>query len=136
MEEAQSDLGKRGAEHTSILAGRARMIQLFEQHQDQLERAGNALLSKYRSANRQARSHPPPSRFDEHWRMERIHAESHVPKTLIGNDLDQEIKKSQDLLRREVLAIHKTFEETVETYDQIDDLIPEELHGPAIKKSA
>ena len=40
MGEAQTDLGKRRAEHTSILAGRARVIQLFEQHQDQLELGG------------------------------------------------------------------------------------------------
>jgi hypothetical protein len=55
---------------------------------------------------------------------------------LVRNDLDQEIKKSQDLLRREILAIHKTFEEAMETYRQIDDLIPEKPDGPAVKKSA
>jgi hypothetical protein len=136
MEEVQSDLGKRRAEHTSILAGRARVIQLFQQHQDQLERAANALLSKYRTANRQARSSPPPSRFDEHWPMERIHAQSDLPETLVRNDLDQEIKKSQDLLRREILAIHNTFKEAVKTYHQIDDLMPKEPYAAAVKKSA
>jgi hypothetical protein len=136
MEEVQRDLDKRRAEHTSILARRARIVQLFEQHQDQLERAGNALLSKYRTANRQFRSNPPPSRFDEHWRMELIHPQSDLPETLVRKDLDQEIKRSQDLLSREILAIHKTFEEAVETYHQIDDLIPEERHETACKKSA
>ena len=68
--------------------------------------------------------------------MERIYGQSDLPETLVRNDLDQEIKKSQDLLRREILAIHKTFEEAVDTYRQIDDLIPEEPHGPAVKKSA
>jgi hypothetical protein len=59
-----------------------------------------------------------------------------LPETLVRKDLDQEIKKSQDLLSREILAIHKTFEEAVETYRQIDDLIPEERHDTACKKSA
>jgi hypothetical protein len=133
MEEAQNDLGKRRGAHTAILATRTRIIQLFEEHQHQLERAGNALLSKYRTANRQARSSPPPSRFDEHWRMERKHAED-LPDTLVRKDLDQEIKKAQDLLRREILAIHNAFEDAVERYHQIDDLIPEKPNGPIPEK--
>jgi hypothetical protein len=136
MAEAQSDLDKRRAEHTAILAGRAWTIELFEQHQDQLERAGNALLSKYRTANRQTRSSPAPKRFEEHWRMARVHAQSDLPEILVRKDLDQEIKKSQELLGREILAIHGTFEEAVETYRQIDDLIPETPYAPTCKKSA
>lgn len=136
MAEAQSDLDKRRAEHNAILAGRAWIIELFEQHQDQLERAGNALLSKYRTANRQTRSSPAPKRFEEHWRMARVHAQSDLPEILVRKDLDQEIKKSQELLGREILAIHRTFEEAVETYRQIDDLIPETPYAPTCKKSA
>jgi hypothetical protein len=132
MAEAQSDLDKRRAEHTAILAGRAWTIELFEQHQDQLERTGNALLSKYRNANRQTRSSPAPKRFDEHWRMERVHAQSDLPEILVRKDLDQEIKKSQELLGQEILAIHKTFEAAVETYRQIDDLIPEKPYAPTV----
>jgi hypothetical protein len=135
MQEAQSDLNKRRAEHASILAGRARIIQLFEEHQNQLERAGNALLSKYRTANRQTRSSPAPNRFDEHWVMERTPV-LFDPPDFVGNELDQEIRKSQEVLRREIIAIHETFEKAVETYRQIDDLIPEEPHAPAVKKSA
>jgi hypothetical protein len=130
MAEAQTDLDKRRAEHTAILAGRAWTIELFGQHQDQLERAGNALLSKYRSANRQTRSSAAPKRFEERWRMERVYAQSDLPEILIRKDLDQEIKKSQELLGREILAIHKTFEEAVDTYRQIDDLIPEKPYAP------
>ena len=136
MEEAQTDLGKRRAEHTAILEGRARMIQLFMQHQEQLERAGNALLSKYHSSNRQARSTATPKRFDEHWSMQPLTVEVNLPETLVRKNLDEEISKSQELLRREILAIHSTFEEAVESYRQIDDLIPEEVYGAACKKLA
>jgi hypothetical protein len=135
MQEGQSDLTNKRAEHAAILAGRARIIQLFEQYQDQLERAGSALLSKYRTANRQARSSPPPNHFEEPWVIGRIPAPSELPD-LVANDLDQEIRKSQDLLRREILAMHDTFEKAVETYHQIDDFVPEEPHAPAVKKSA
>jgi hypothetical protein len=58
------------------------------------------------------------------------------PADFAVNELDQEIRKSQEVLRREIIAIHETFEQAVETYRQIDDLIPEEPHAPAIKKSA
>jgi hypothetical protein len=67
--------------------------------------------------------------------MERVNAQS-LPEILVRSDLDQEIKRSQDLLSREIIAIHKTFEEAIRTYRQIDDLFPENHHGPAIKKSA
>ena len=90
MADAQSDLGKRRAEHSSILAGRARMLQLFEGHQDQLERACNALLSKYRNTNRSARSTPAPARFDEPWRLHRIQVETDLPETLVRHNLDEE----------------------------------------------
>jgi hypothetical protein len=144
MEEAQTDLGKRRGEHSDILTHRARIIQLFEQHQDQLERAGNALLSNYRRVNRQARSTPAPTRFDDHWRMGRVHPHSDLPEILVRSDLDEEIKKSKDLLRRENFSIHNEFEEAVKKYHQIDDLIPqrpcsssrEEPHAPTVKKSA
>jgi hypothetical protein len=125
MQKAQTDLGRRRAEHTAILDGRDRMILLFMQYQEQLERAGNALLSKYRSANRQARSSPPPARFDEHWSMQRLTVSANLPDQLVLKTLDEQIKNSQELLRQEILAIHGAFEEAVESYRQIDDLIPE-----------
>jgi hypothetical protein len=136
MDEAQTDLGKRRSTHTAILQGRARILQLFTQHQEQLERAGNAVLSKYRTANRQARSSPPPGRFDEHWTMQRLLVETQLPEILLRKDLDQEIKKAEELLKREIRAIHLAFDAAVESYRQIDDLIPEEPYGAAAKKSA
>ena len=136
MEAAQRDLGKRRAEHNAILEGRSRVIQLFTAHQDQLERAGNALLAQYRSANRQARKSPAPPHFDQHWQMERITVEAHLPEMLLRKSLDQEIKDSEDLLTREIRTIHDAFANAVETYHQIDDLIPEERHGAPVKKQA
>jgi hypothetical protein len=135
MQEVQSDLNKRRAEHASISAARSDLIQLFEQHQDQLEHAGNALLAKYRTANRQIRSSPAPNHFNEHWAMGRISIPVEPPH-ISGHELDQEIRKSQEVLCREIIAIHETFEQAVETYHEIDKLLPEQRHAAFIKKSA
>ncbi|MEC5293862.1 hypothetical protein VSX62_26210, partial [Aurantimonas sp. C2-3-R2] len=51
MDELNRDLSVRRGEHDVILSSRSRLIQLFDQHQTQIERAGNSLLSIYREAN-------------------------------------------------------------------------------------
>ncbi len=136
METAQHDLGKRRAEHAAILEGRSRVIQLFKEQQDQLERAGNALLARYRSANRQARSTPVPPHFSQHWQMERVVVEAHLPEIMLRKSLDDEIRDAEEILSREIQAIHSAFTKAVEAYNQIDDLIPEDQYGAPVKKQA
>jgi hypothetical protein len=98
-----------------------------------LERAANALLSKYQKANRQSRSTPAPSRFDNTWRLHRIPVDAEVPEIILRRNLDDEIKEATELLKREIIAVHKTFEQAVEGYRQIDDIFPEDTNGPAAK---
>lgn len=129
MEEAQRDLGKRRGEHDAILEGRARFLALFEQFQDQLQRTANALLSKYRSANRQARSSDAPARYDHPFTMDRIKVASDLQPSLVRKNLDDEIQAMQGLLKKEIAAIHRAFDDAIESYRQIDDLVPEEPYG-------
>jgi hypothetical protein len=136
MQESQRDLGKRRGEHDSILEGRSRLLGLFDQHQDQLQRVGNALLATYRTANRQARSSEAPARFDHPFTMERIRVEVELPASLLRKNLDEEIKSTQDLLKAQITAIHDAFDQAVESYRQIDDLIPEEPYGGPAKQAA
>lgn len=136
MEAAQHDLGKRRAMHNAILEGRSRIIQLFKEHQDQLERAGNALLARYRSANRQARSTAAPARFDQHWQMERVSLETQLPEMLLRKSLDDEIKNSDAILSDQIRAIHQAFADALESYRQIDDLVPGDKHAAALKQKA
>jgi hypothetical protein len=131
MEEAQRDLGKRRGEHDSILAGRSRLLGLFDQHQEQLQRTGDALLAIYRSANRQARASAAPARFEQPWVMDRIKVDAALPGPLLRKNLDEEIKSMQDLLKTEIVAIQRAFDEAVESYRQIDDLVPEKPYGPS-----
>ncbi|WP_164889629.1 hypothetical protein, partial [Mesorhizobium sp. M7A.F.Ca.CA.002.03.2.1] len=60
VEEIVKQLGSRRREHRAIVDHRSRLLALFAQHQDQLERACNQLLSMYREANIQARPEPAP----------------------------------------------------------------------------
>jgi hypothetical protein len=57
--------------------------------------------------------------------MQRLTVSANLPDQLVLKTLDEQIKNSQELLRQEILAIHGAFEEAVESYRQIDDLIPE-----------
>lgn len=131
MEETARDLGKRRGEHDAIISGRTRLISLFQQHQEQLSQAGNALLAKYRAANQQARSSPRPARFNEPWTMERMRADAELPQSLVLKNLSQRIDETNDLLKAEISSIHRAFDEAVESYRQIDDLLPEEPYVPA-----
>jgi hypothetical protein len=134
MQEAQRDLGKRRGEHDSILANRSRTIGLFEQHQDQLPRIGNALIAIYRSANREFRSSEAPTRFDHPFVMDRIRPDAEFPSSLVRKNLEEEIKSMQDLLKAEMNAVHQAFEEAIQSYREIDDLLPEESYGGRTKK--
>jgi len=136
MEESQRDLGKRRGEHDSILEARSRLLALFDQHQEQLQRTANALLANYRSANRQARYSVAPARFDQPWIMERIRVDADLSPSLVRNELDDEIKAMQDLLKTEIIAIHRAFDDAIESYRQIDDLVPEEPYAHATNKAA
>lgn len=42
----------------------------------------------------------------------------------------------QDLLKKEIAAIHRAFDDAVESYRQIDDLVPEEPYGGTTNKNA
>jgi hypothetical protein len=136
MEESQRDLGKRRGEHDSILEARSRLLGLFDQHQEQLQRTANALLANYRAANRQARYSVAPARFEQPWVMERIGVETELAPSLVRKDLDEEIKSMQDLLKGEIAAIHRAFDDAIESYRQIDDLVPDEPYVRPTNKAA
>ena len=96
--EIVSDLGARKREYDAIISHRTRILHLFEEHQDQVERAANLLLARYRNANRSARSTPPPTHFSDAYKLMR----SPLPQKLIGElnegELSGSIKKAQEEL--------------------------------------
>jgi uncharacterized protein YukE len=129
MNEAARDLSVRRSEYDSLLQGRARLAQRFGQHQNQIEQACRALLEIYREANRRARSTPAPEYFAKPYTMERISYMEGEPNASAREDLRAMISETQELLNRQIKAIHEAFDGAVRTYREIDELLPEKKHG-------
>ncbi|SFF42267.1 hypothetical protein SAMN05216566_11275 [Aureimonas phyllosphaerae] len=126
MKELNRDLSVRRGEHDVVLTNRSRMVQLFDQHQTQLERAGNTLLGIYREANVRARQTKAPKRFAVPYKMERVSVFANTSAEWDPSELRQRISETQELLTTEVVAIHAEFENAVRQYRSLDDLVPDE----------
>jgi hypothetical protein len=132
LEDANRDLSVRRAEFDQILSSRQRLVRLFDAHQAHLQQTLNTLLALYRDHNRRARSVPPPARFAETVELVRIAAEAEVPDmTAEAAAIRDRVAEAQKLLVDEVAAIHRAFDEAVEGYRQIDDLVREDGHAKA-----
>jgi hypothetical protein len=132
MNGAARDLSVRRGEFDSIIQARGRLAQRFAEHQNHIERSARALLAIYREANRKARTTPAPSYFAKPYGMDRI--------VHVGTDRDEALRQSvleaQDILNRQIQAIHQAFDEAVSSYREIDDLIPESKRVPPATKKA
>jgi hypothetical protein len=129
LQEARKDLSVRRSEYDAVLNNRARLVSLFAEHQIQLERAVNALLSKYREVNRAARTTAAPRRFGHVYKLSKHKPEQEVARTSARDDLREKIAENQALLVRQVEAINQEFERAVAGYRQMDDLIPDPTDG-------
>jgi len=134
MEEAGRDLSRRRGAYDSYMQGRERVNQLFVGYQDHLERTANTLLSKYREANVKARTDGKhPERFRKRYEMVRIPLPADQGVALARDDLRKALTEAHDLLNSQVAAIHAVFKSEVDTYKQIDDLVPENDDVPQLK---
>jgi hypothetical protein len=129
MNEAARDLSVRRSEYDSLLQGRSRLAQRFDQHQNQIEQTGRALLEIYRETNRKARSTPAPGYFAKPYSMERIGHAGGEPSNSARENLRTMIAETQELLSRQIKAIHDAFDQAVRTYREIDELLPEKKSG-------
>ncbi|MDQ0390645.1 hypothetical protein [Labrys monachus] len=125
MDEISRDLSARRSEYDAILAGRARMVNLFMQHQNHLERAGSVLLGIYRDANVKARTSEPPARFALPFTLERIVVEAGGAGEWKADELRARVGAIQDMLTTEVQEIHKVFEAAIDRYAQLENVVPE-----------
>jgi hypothetical protein len=83
------------------------------------------LLSKYREANRAARTTAAPKRFSQAYRLSKFKAEQELRGITARDGLRRQITDNQSLLIHQVEAIQQEFEKAVAGYHQIDDLIPD-----------
>lgn len=119
------DLSQRRAEHQAIIKHRGRIASLFAEHQNQLERSANNLLSIYREANRQARTADEPRYFSSAYKMDRIIPSHPETEEWTDGSLAERIKSAQEELSEQMRQIGLEFEEAVKRYHQLDNLFPE-----------
>lgn len=136
MNGAARDLSVRRGEFDSIIQARGRLAQRFAEHQNHIERSCRALLAIYREANRKARTTPAPPYFAKPYSMDRIVYVGTDRDETARDQLRQSILDTQDILNRQIQAIHEAFDEAVRSYREIDDLIPESKRGPSAVKTA
>ncbi len=136
MNGAARDLSVRRGEFDSIIQARGRLAQRFAEHQNHIERSCRALLAIYREANRKTRTTPAPAYFARPYSMDRIVYAGTDRDETARDQLRQSILETQDILNRQIQAIHEAFDEAARSYREIDDLIPESKRGPSAVKTA
>lgn len=136
MNGAARDLSVRRGEFDSIIQARGRLAQRFGEHQNHIERSCRALLAIYREANRKARNTSAPSYFAKPYNMDRIVYTGTDGDETARDQLRQSILETQDILKRQIAAVHEAFDEAVRSYREIDDLIPEGKFAPSAAKKA
>lgn len=125
IEEIVRDLSGRRQECAAIIAHRTRTVGLFAEHQSNLERAGNALLTIYRDANRAARTEPEPDYFSQPYKLERLTPVLRTSEEWDDAVLSGRIQAAQAELSEQIRKIGAEFEAAVENYHKLDNIFPE-----------
>lgn len=119
------DLSKRRTEHSSIMAHRLKMLNLFQEHQTQLEKAANQLLRTYRDANVTARSTPAPGYFGQLFKLERISVTIDGVNEISSEALQLKIDEAQSHLQMVMAEVTEEFELGLKRYRELDALVPD-----------
>ncbi|MER9675023.1 hypothetical protein [Mesorhizobium sp. M0208] len=128
VEEIVKQLGSRRREHRAIIDHRSRLLALFAQHQDQLERACNQLLSMYREANIQARTEPAPKHFGTPYKLDHIKPYVTGEREWDEGDVGASIRQAQEELNEQVRLIGQECERGIEQYRDLDKLHPDSVN--------
>lgn len=131
VEEIIKDLSDRRTEHSAIISHRQRILNLFAEHQNQLERTANTLLTIYRSANIKSRKDPQPKSFSTPYKMSRIKIAVNPTGEWNDQDLANSIRESQTVLTNQIQEVDKEFLGAVRRYRELDDLFPGNGNGQA-----
>ncbi|TIX86188.1 MAG: hypothetical protein E5V21_01805, partial [Mesorhizobium sp.] len=125
-------LGARQREHRAIVESRAKLLALFAQHQEQLERACNKLISIYREANVEAREDPAtvPKYFtSQRYVLPRIKPKITSDGEWGDKELSDSIRKAQEQLNEQVRLIGEECGKSIAAYEELDRLHPDKTHG-------
>ncbi len=124
VSELRSDLSKRRTEHEAIVSHRQRQLTLFREHQNQIEKAGNALLRAYRDANIAARTTPSPERFSQPFELSRISVQLAKENEWNTDDLKAAIQGAQADLEKVMTTLTEHFDQSLRAYSELDKLAP------------
>jgi hypothetical protein len=100
-------------------------VGLFAEHQSNLERAANALLTIYRDANRAGRTEPEPGYFSHPYKLERLTPVLRTSEEWDDAVLSGRIQAAQAELSEQIRRIGAEFEAAVENYHKLDNIFPE-----------
>ena len=131
VEDILKGLTQRQREHAAILSGRARLVALFAEHQDQLERTCNQLLTKYREANTAKRELPAPKYFAQPYKLHKSKPALEQEQGMSNTELSDSIKIAENMLNEQIVQIGRECELGIEKYRDLDKLYPETLDGEA-----
>ncbi len=118
-------LSARRREHNAIIAHRAKLLSLFVQYQEQLERTANVLLKRYREVNMKARSHNAPKYFDNAWKLDRVKPTKAGESELTDENVADSIRKAQAELSEQIRNIAAVCDDGIDQYRELDRLHPE-----------
>ncbi|WP_352874966.1 hypothetical protein [Mesorhizobium sp. M1006] len=129
VEDIIKGLSNRRKEHNAIISHRQRVISLFAEHQNQLERAANALLIAYRAANRKARTDGDPRSFVGGYNLSRVNVSVSSTGEWNDQELAASIKEAQGFLTDQIHQVDKEFLAAVRRYRELDDMFPGTTNG-------
>lgn len=118
-------LSGRRREHNAIIVHRAKLLSLFVQYQEQLERTANVLLKRYREGNANARTESTPKYFDSPYKLERIKPTKAGESELTDKDVAESIRKAQAELTEQIRNIAAVCDDGIDQYRELDKLHPE-----------
>ncbi|MDP9630319.1 UNVERIFIED_ORG: hypothetical protein J2W85_002393 [Ensifer adhaerens] len=131
VEQIIRDLSARRMEARAIIQHRARCVGLFTEHQNQLERSANQLLTIYRETNRAVRTEPAPKYFTAAYKMERLTPLQQFAEEWNDDDLAARITTATEELSQQMLKIAAEFENAIDRYRKLDIIVPESVNGQA-----
>ncbi|MBD9541433.1 hypothetical protein IB276_18425 [Ensifer sp. ENS04] len=125
VEQIVENLSGRRREHNAIIAHRTKLLALFSEYQDHLDRSTNQLLRKYRDANISARKTPAPKYFDTAYKFTRIKPTRPSNAELTDKQISEAVKKAQEGLSSQIKAIAAACEDGINEYRELDILFPD-----------
>lgn len=125
VDEIVRQLSARRKEHNAIIAHRTKLLSLFSEYQEHLDRATNQLLRKYREANVAARTTPTPKYFDNPYKFTRTKPSMPSAAEMSDKQVAAAIKKAQEELSIQIKAIASACDEGIDEYRELDKLFPD-----------